>query len=195
MMFLLNGMRAEVEPVPNKKGWYQLTGKHIERWTMPVDETAGDLHGVKLNFKARIVGIHDIDPDIELRDPRFNHENHEDRASFFVYTDPQDGRTYMLLAVNQAEYVLFRVLAPHESGEDDEYDPIENYRVEPKAKAAAKKAVAAKPVAKKAAVKKPAAKATKETAQPLGDVKAKAKASSKPEATPKAKTPAKAKRA
>jgi hypothetical protein len=195
MMFLYNGMRAEVEPVPKKKGWYQLTGKHIERWTMPVEETAGDLHGVKLNFKARIVGIHDIDPEIELRDPRFNHENHEDRASFFVYTDPHDGRTYMLLAVNQAEYVLFRFLAPHESGEDEDYDPIENYRVEPKVKAVAKKAVAAQPVAKKVAVKKAAAKGSKATAQPLSDVKAKAKESSKPKATPKAKTAAKVSKA
>lgn len=123
-------------------------------------------------------------------DPRFNHENHEDRASFFVYTDPHDGRTYMLLAVNQAEYVLFRFLAPHESGEDEDYDPIENYRVEPKVKAVAKKAVAAKPATKKAAaVKKPAAKATKEAAKPQSDVKA------KPKAAPKTKAPAKAKKA
>lgn len=131
MMFLMNGMRAEVEPVPGKKGWYQLTGKHIERWTMPVEETAAGLlgSGVKLNFEARISGIHDFDPEIELRDPRFNHENHEDNASFFVYTEESDGRTYMVLAVNQAEYALFRFLAPHESG-DDEYDPIEDYRVE-----------------------------------------------------------------
>lgn len=151
MMFLMNGMRAEVEPVPKKKGWYQLTGKHIERWTVAVEDTANDLQSVKLklNFNARIKGIHDIDPEIAERDPRFNHENTPERASFFVYTEPMDGRTYMLLAVNQAEYALFRFLAPHESG-SDEYDPASSYRVEPAAKSAAKKAASkVSPAAKK----------------------------------------------
>jgi hypothetical protein len=145
MMFLYSGIRAEVEPVPGKRDWYQLTGKHIERWTVDVMDTFGDLRGtkVKVNHTAKILGIHDVDPEIELRDPRFNEENNEDEGNTFgVYTE--GGRTYMLLAVNQAEYALFRFLCPHEAGgpeADEKYDPIENYRIEPPApKAQTKKA-------------------------------------------------------
>ena len=73
MMFLFSGIRAEVEPVPGKKGWYQLTGKHIERWTVDVSDTFGDLRAgkVKVKHNAKIRGIHNVDPEIELRDPRF----------------------------------------------------------------------------------------------------------------------------
>jgi hypothetical protein len=153
MMFLLSGIRAEVEPVPGKAGWYQLTGKHIERWTVDVSDTFGDLKAsrVNVNYKAKVLGIHNVDPDIATQDPRFNHENNSDRGySFGIYTEA--GRTYMLLAVNQAEYTLFRFLCPHEAGEDadKDYDPIETYRVEqvaPKA-TAAKKAAQTRPKVK-----------------------------------------------
>lgn len=131
MMFLLNGIRAQVEPVPAKTGWYQLTGKHIERWTVDVGDTLSDLEhgGAKVDYQAKILGIHDRDAEISEKDPRFNAEsNPEDGATFGVYTEA--GRTYMLLAVNQAEYALFRFLCPHESGDDDEFDPISDYRVE-----------------------------------------------------------------
>jgi hypothetical protein len=145
MMFLPNGIRAEVEPVPKKKGWYQLTGKHIERWTMDVSDTFMDVEscGIKVDYQAEILGIHDNDPEIGLRDPRFNHENDPDSgASFGVYTER--GRTYMLLAVNQAEYVIFRFLCPHEAGDDEEFDHMSNYRVEKSApKASSKKKVSA----------------------------------------------------
>lgn len=152
MMFLFSGIRAEVEPVPGKKGWYQLTGKHIERWTVDVSDTFGDLRAgkVKVKHNAKIRGIHNVDPEIELRDPRFNHENNEGEGNTFgVYTEA--GRTYMLLAVNQAEYALFRFLCPHEAGgpeADDAYDPIGTYRVEPPAAKAAPAKKAAKPKAK-----------------------------------------------
>lgn len=145
MMFLLNGIRAEVEPVPNQDGWYQLTGKHIERWTMDVSDTFGDVEGsgIKVDYQAKVMGIHNQDPEIELRDPRFNHENDpEAGASFGVYTEA--GRTYMLLAVNQAEYAIFRFLCPHEAGDDEEFDPMSEYRVEkPTSKASGTKKVAA----------------------------------------------------
>lgn len=144
MMFLFNGIRAEVEPVPKKKGWYQLTGKHIERWTVDVCDTFGDLAngGIKVDHAAKILGIHDRDPEIALRDPRFNEENDpEDGATFGVYTEA--GRTYMLMAVNQAEYVIFRFLCPHEAGDDEAFDPMSDYRVEQ----AGSKAKAAKKVA------------------------------------------------
>lgn len=131
MMFLPNGIRAEVEPVPKKKGWYQLTGKNIERWTMDVSDTFMDIEmmGISVDYQAKIRGIHDFDPEIALRDPRFNHENDRDSGSLFgVYTERE--RTYMLLSVNQAEYVIFRFLCPHETGNDEEFDNISNYRTE-----------------------------------------------------------------
>jgi hypothetical protein len=131
MMFLFNGIRAEVEPVPKKKGWFQLTGNHIERWTVDVSATFEDLTtgGVKVDHRAKILGIHDYDPEIAEKDPRFNDENDpEDGATFGVYTEA--GRTYMLLAVNQAEYAIFRFLCPHESGNDEACDPMSGYRVE-----------------------------------------------------------------
>ena len=84
------------------------------------------------------------------QDPRFNHENNSDRGySFGVYTEA--GRTYMLLAVNQAEYALFRFLCPHEAGgpeADDAYDPIATYRVEPPAPKAAPAKKVVKPKAR-----------------------------------------------
>lgn len=135
-MFLFNGIRAEVEPVPGQEGWYQLTGRHIERWTMDVGDSFGDIESCgPVNYEARIRGIHDMDDEIALRDPRFNSENDPENgeAAFGVY-EGEDGRTYMLLTVNQAEYALFRFLCPHEAGgpeADEEYDPIENYRLEP----------------------------------------------------------------
>lgn len=144
MMFLFNGIRAEVEPVPKKKGWYQLTGKHIERWTVDVGSTLGDLAsgGTKVNYQARILGVHDREPEIAEQDPRFNEENNpDDGASFGVYTEA--GRAYMLLAVNQAEYVIFRFLCPHEAGDDEAFDPMSDYRVEQ----ASSKAKGAKKVA------------------------------------------------
>lgn len=131
MMFLFSGIRAEIEPVPNKQGWYQLTGKHIERWTEDISETFYVLKtaDVKVDYRAKILGVHDRDPEIELRDPRFNHENDpEGNASFGVYTE--GGRTFMLLAVNQAEYAIFRFLCPHQAGDDEEFDPLSDYRVE-----------------------------------------------------------------
>lgn len=151
MMFLMNGIRAEVEPVPGRKGWFQLTGKHIERWTVDVSDTFGDLENadITVNYVAKIWGIHSEDDEIALKDPRFNHENDSENgeASFGVYTEL--GRMFMLLAVNQAEYAIFRFLIPHETG-DDGCDPIEDYRVEAKP---------AKPVSKAVPAKKAKAKA------------------------------------
>jgi len=167
MMFLFNGIRAEVEPVPRKKGWFQLTGNNISRWTVDVEDTFGDLEnsGVKVNYDAKILGIHDRDEAIERNDPRFNYENGPtyEGSSFGVYKEA--GKLWMLLAVNQAEYAIFRFVLPHEAGGDgEEYDPISQYRKE-------KKPAKAKP-APKAAAKKVTAK----KAAPAKKTKAKAKA-------------------
>lgn len=137
MMFLMDGIRAEVEPVPGRDGWYQLTGKEICRWTHDVGETYSELSDgdVEVNLEARLLGVHSFSEEIEEEDPRFNYQNSPDNASFFVYKDPQNGKTYMILAVNRAEYALFRFLCPHAEGADmdNDYDPMDNYRVEPSA--------------------------------------------------------------
>jgi hypothetical protein len=153
-MFLFSGIRAEVEPVPGKSGWFQLTGFNIERWTVDVSDTFGDLERgeVEVDHNAKILGIHSRDPEIALRDPRFNHENDPESggASFGVYVEA--GKMWMLLAVNQAEYAIFRFLCPHEAGadEDETYDPIGDYRV---AKKLAKPASKVTPVKKKTKAK------------------------------------------
>lgn len=142
-MFLYRGMSAEVEPVPRKNGWFQLTGRHIERWTMPMEEALTDMGCTEADRQAKILGIHDADPELEAGDPRFNWENCQDNPSFAVIKQ-SDGTYRMYLAVNQAEYVLFRFLAPHESGDDEAFDPMSDYRVESaKPKKAGKAKVAA----------------------------------------------------
>lgn len=136
MMFLYSAIRAEVEPVPGQAGWYQPTGRDITRWTIPAEDSAGDVRaaGVTLDTEAKIYGIHTVDEEIALSDPRFNHENDPEDPQFYVYTDPYLKKTFMMLNVNQAEAAIFRFLVPHESAtaddDGDEYDPIENYRVE-----------------------------------------------------------------
>lgn len=148
-MFLMNGIRAEVEPVPGKNGWFQLTGRKIQRWTVDVSDTFSDmeLSAVEVNHDAKIFGIHSQDSEIAVRDPRFNHENDPKGggATFGVFEE--GGTLWMLIAVNQPEYAIFRFLCPHESGYDDAlgYDLLSDYRVEKKL---------AKPASKVTQVKK-----------------------------------------
>jgi hypothetical protein len=126
-MFLMNTMSAEVEPTGGLKGWFQLTGHKICRETAYADvaDVLGDVaddvvHG------AKIVGIHDADEEIEQQDPRFNDP---DEPGFGV-VKLGDGTYRMYLAVNRAEYVMFRHLAKNEAGEeaDPANDPISDYR-------------------------------------------------------------------
>lgn len=137
MMFLFDGIRAEVEPVPGRTGWYQLTGKEICRWTHDVGDTYEELSdlGAEVDLEARLMGVHSFSEEIEEGDPRFNDDNTPDNPSFFVYKDNKSGKTYMVLAVNRAEYALFRFLCPHAEGAemDNEWDPIDKYRIEPSA--------------------------------------------------------------
>lgn len=133
MMFLFNNVAAQVEPVPGKTGWFQLTGRDIKRWSGDVgDHQPYRNEGVVKNPK--ILGIHDFDEDIERHDPRFNHENGTDAqtgdTTFFV-VKLQDGTYRMHLAVNRAEHVLLRFLCPHvEVTGDTELDPIDGYRLD-----------------------------------------------------------------
>lgn len=119
-------IRAEVAPSPGQPGWFQLTGKDITRWTMPAYDVANDLD-YALNFDAKIRGIHDHGDFDTAVDNRFNEANNAENPQFFVYEDTHAGKRFMVMDVSQAEYALFRFLAPHESGQ--EYDePLSMYQ-------------------------------------------------------------------
>lgn len=144
MMFLFNGIRAEVETVRKKNGWYRLTGKQIERWTAEVGDTFSDLTSgrTRVDYRAIVLGLHD--PDLEQSVPRFNHENGAENGNAIFGVCIEGRSTYMLMGVNRAEYVICRFWCPHAAGQDEEYDPMSHYRVEvPSSKGSGtKKAVA-----------------------------------------------------
>ena len=126
-MFIMNTIQAEVEPVPGQPGWFQLTGKRIQRENMDPFELLQDLIGQdSLIPGAKLLGVHDFDEEICDKDPRFN----DDEEPGFGVAKENDGTYTMYLACNRAEYALFRFLVPNTSGEqdDNEIDPISTYR-------------------------------------------------------------------
>lgn len=135
MMFLIDSIRAEVEPVPGNLGWYQLTGRDIARWTADRGHTYSEFvrMGCEVDLNAQLMGVHSFSPEVGVRDPRFNEENNPDIPSFFIYKEKGSGKTYMILGVNLAEYALFRFLCPHAEGADidNEANPMSAYRIEP----------------------------------------------------------------
>lgn len=127
MMFLMNTIQAEVEPVPGQNGWYQLTGKKIQREGMDPTDLLNELRDdERLIPDAKLLGVHSFDEEIADRDPRFNDP---DEPGFGV-TKEEDGTYTMYLACNRAEYALFRFLVPMAGGEEMEsqYDPMSDYR-------------------------------------------------------------------
>lgn len=125
-MFLMNTVQAEVEPVLGQAGWFQLNGKGILREMQPCEELLNECRDLgSLVDGAKLLGLHDVDSDIERQDPRFNDE---DEPGFGVVK--HDAGYTMYLSCNRAEYVLFRFLVPMSGGEkfDTEYDDISNYR-------------------------------------------------------------------
>lgn len=127
MMFLLNTIQAEVEPVPGQDGWFQLTGKRIFREHMDPTELLEELRDdERLIPDAKLLGVHDIDEEIADMDPRFNDE---EQPGFGVMKE-EDGTFTAYLACNRAEYAFFRFLVPSTGGDegDNEADPISIYR-------------------------------------------------------------------
>lgn len=127
-MFLMNTVSAEVEPAGPLKNWFQLTGHKILRENYPeASEVLNEFRDQgALVLGAKLVGVHDQDDEIERDDPRFN--NPEEPG--FGVVQLGDGTYRMYLAVNQAEYALFRFLVRNEGGEeaDVQFDPISNYQ-------------------------------------------------------------------
>lgn len=126
-MFLFNTIRGEVEPVPGKDGWFQLTGKKITRECQPCEDILHDIDMIVVK-DARLLGVHDFDEEIEYKDPRFNEL---DEPGFGVVK--WDDNTYTAyLACNRPEYAFMRFVVPAEEGDaqDEEWDPISTYRKE-----------------------------------------------------------------
>jgi hypothetical protein len=128
-MFLFNTIQAEVEPVPGQPGWFQLTGKKILRNGMDPTELIQELaeYGVLVE-DPKLLGVNDIDDEIEYKDPRFADL---DEPGFAVAKE-KDGTYTAYLACNRAEFAFFRFAIPDEAGEphDEEFDPISTYRKE-----------------------------------------------------------------
>lgn len=127
MMFLMNTVQAEVEPVPGQAGWFQLTGKKILRNGMDPTELIRELAENGLLVEdPRLLGVHDFDEEIEYKDPRFCDL---DEPGFGVAKE-DDGTYTAYLACNRAEWAFFRFAIPHEAGKqlDEEFDPISTYR-------------------------------------------------------------------
>lgn len=176
MMFLMNTISADVEPVPGKDGWYQLTGKNITRESCDcAEELDAYEDGGHLILGAQLFGVSDFDT-VSRHDPRFNHENDEGDRTFGVFTDFQ-GQLRMMLAVNRAEYALFTFLAKHECPGDD--TDISEFRADEQAKQYVKEA----PAREAYAEWKKGQEANKAAAE---------KAAKKKSTKPKAKTKAKA---
>ena len=113
---LLDTICGEVEPVPGRPGWFQLTGRHIVRAVALGEFLAGCRVGVDRPVAdAKVLGLHD-QPALLEDDDRFNGA---DRDSFAVI-ERSDGRFFMVLEVHMAEAVLFRFLIPATRPEFDE---------------------------------------------------------------------------
>jgi len=126
-MFLYNLIQAEVEPVPDQDGWFQLTGRKILRNGMDPVDMLNELAGNEaLVPDAKLLGVHDYDAEIEYKDPRFADL---DEPGFGVARE-NDGTFTAYLACNRAEWTFFRFAIPHEAGKqlDEEFDPISTYR-------------------------------------------------------------------
>jgi hypothetical protein len=129
MMFIMNTVQAEVEPVPGQAGWFQLTGKKILRSHMDPTELIQELSDLNMLVDdPKLLGVHDFDEEIYYKDPRFC----DLVEPGFAVSKEKDGTYTAYLACNRAEYAFLRFLVPSEGGEADdaECDPISNYRKE-----------------------------------------------------------------
>lgn len=128
MLLLCTTIVCPVEPVPGKKGWYQLTGKGIYRDHVCDASTYHSDAGDAVIANARILGIHD-DEEIVAHDARVNGRIGDDEPAIVVF---KDGRNELkaAISVNSLEAVIFRFLVPAEQASDDtDFQP---HRIEPK---------------------------------------------------------------
>lgn len=140
MLLLFTTIICPVEPVPGKKGWYQLTGKGMYR-THGYDASAYHSDAGDAVIKnARILGIHD-DEEILAHDVRVN-GSRDDEPSIVVFDDGPGGLK-AAIDVNSVEGVIFRFLVPHEECAWADDEDVRPHRIEPKRPRARKQPPAA----------------------------------------------------
>jgi hypothetical protein len=130
-MMLLDTVCAEVEPVPGRVGWFQLTGRNIRRAVAFEEFLAGCKSGTDEVVKdARVLGLHDEEAVIS-DDDRFNGRL---QGAFAVIRQGAGGYL-MVLDVHLPEAVLLRFILPATQPErDDPLPRIEARRPRPKGK-------------------------------------------------------------
>ena len=107
-MMLLDTVCAELEPVPGKDGWFQLTGRNMLRALGYEECLAGCKAGVDaIVSDARVLGFHDQES-VLRDDPRFNGS----AEGSFAVIRKQDGSWLMVLDVHLPEATLLRFLLP-----------------------------------------------------------------------------------
>jgi hypothetical protein len=117
-MMLLDTVCAEVEPVPGREGWFQLTGRNIRRAVAFEEFMAGCKAGTdRVIQDARVLGMHDQESVI-ADDDRFNGRL---QGSFAVIKQGAGGHL-MVLDVHLPEAVLLRFILPATQPERD--DPL-----------------------------------------------------------------------
>jgi hypothetical protein len=129
-MMLLDTVCAEVEPVPGRKGWFQLTGRNIRRAVAFEEFLTGCKTGTDhIVADARVLGLHDEESVIS-GDDRFNGRL---QGSFAVIKQGSGGHL-MVLDVHMPEAVLLRFILPATQPErDDPLPRIEARSPKPKA--------------------------------------------------------------
>ena len=129
-MMLLDTVCAEVEPVPGREGWFQLTGRNIRRAVAFEEFLAGCKAGTDhIVADARVLGLHDEESVIS-GDDRFNGRL---QGSFAVIKQGSGGHL-MVLDVHMPEAVLLRFILPATQPErDDPLPRIEARSPQPKA--------------------------------------------------------------
>lgn len=105
---LLDTVCAEVEPVPGRGGWFQLTGRNIVRALAFEEFLSGCKAGVDAVVPgARVLGFHDQEA-IVRDDDRFNGRI----GGSFAVIRKQDGSFLMVLDVHLPEATLLRFVLP-----------------------------------------------------------------------------------
>lgn len=121
MMLLKDAIQAEVEPVPNRDGWFEITGKQI--FLVDFSDALGYIRdaekkGYAIHRDARIQGMHDEQPECLETDPRFSQVPNN---NFAVVQDGQ-GQFVMVLDINWPESWLFRNLVWRKNWEPREQE-------------------------------------------------------------------------
>ena len=115
---LLDTICADVEPVPGRVGWFQLTGRNVVRAVALGEFFDGCRAGIDRRVPdAMVLGLHD-QPALLEDDDRFNGTD----TDSFAVIERCDGRFVMVLEVHMAEAVLFRFVIPATRPEFD--DPL-----------------------------------------------------------------------